>query len=139
MTEATLETLLASMRAEGKAFGKKVRREQRLPRAAQFSPRLESKESRGWISPEWAEWSYEIRLVRTVEFRQLMRMKTDAQYIQNCGPERIIYVPKGLLRESTHFIEGKDCLGIPFGWNKTLVMEVVAQDGSLLWIHQSPA
>jgi hypothetical protein len=137
MTEATLEMLLASMRTEGKAFGKRVRREQRLPKAAQLSPRLEPPQVRGWISPEWTEWSYEIHLVPTVEFRQLMRMKTDGQYVHNYGPQRTIYVPKGPIRESAQFIEGKDCLGIPFGWNKILVKDVVAQDGTVLWVNQS--
>ena len=82
---------------------------------------------------EWLECAYEIHLIEGVEFKVLARMKTPGQYINQYGADRIIYVPLGKIRLTRDFLEGKDSMGIPFGWNKKLIKKVVSQEGRLLW------
>lgn len=81
------------------------------------------------LSKEWYCGSYAIRLAAHVPHADIVRMKTRGQIIRGTT----IYVRHGKVRDTDcGMIECRDRHGMPFGWNKCLIVEITAHSG-VIW------
>ncbi len=81
-------------------------------------------------SKEWLNRSLIIYFRPTVPFRIVRLMETEGQ--QRSG--RVVCLLRGKIRDTTcGMLEFHDRTGIPFGWNKKLVVKVVTYSGIVVW------
>lgn len=79
----------------------------------------------------WLEISFEILISRSVSRNEMRRMHPF--YAEESAGYRV-RVPNGMIRNtSCGMIECRDHRGMPFGWNKKLVLAVLDLERNIVW------